>query len=185
MDIQTVKDKGEYYLVNDEISIPKAPGNRDYLAIQKWLAEEGNDLDPPYSVEELIAEKKSELNTYHNSDEVRELTITHDSEDYIISLSHKDRTLVKEQIDVLDKKIEVGDILEADAEFEYYYNGGSVIISLPELNALYIQMNDIVAANYITYKTHCGNLDALTIVEDVENYDFTSGYSINNTYAIP
>lgn len=185
MDIQTVKELEDRYIVNNTVSIPKSGSNKDYRLITEWLAEEGNSLSPLYSIEELIDQKKLELNTYHNSDEVRELIITHDSEDYIISLSHKDRTLVKEQIDVLDKKIEVGDILEADAEFEYYYNGGSVIISLPELNALYIQMNDIVAANYITYKTHCGNLDALTIVEDVENYDFTSGYSINNTYAIP
>lgn len=39
MDIQTVLEKEDVYLVNGAIAVPKVPGNRDYQAILEWIAQ--------------------------------------------------------------------------------------------------------------------------------------------------
>jgi len=55
MEITKVKQYGEGYLVNDTLSVPNAPGNRHYQAIQTWLQVEGNNLTPEFTPEELAA----------------------------------------------------------------------------------------------------------------------------------
>jgi len=35
--INTVKIQGEGYLVNSNLSVPKADGNKDYEAVKKWI----------------------------------------------------------------------------------------------------------------------------------------------------
>lgn len=37
MDIVTVKKMDTGYLVNGEIFVPEAPGNRDYVAVLEWI----------------------------------------------------------------------------------------------------------------------------------------------------
>lgn len=44
MNIITIKDLGNTYLVNDLISVPKDPLNKDYNEVIDWLAIPGNDL---------------------------------------------------------------------------------------------------------------------------------------------
>ena len=52
MEILKVKVQGDGYLVNDEMTVPKADGNRDYELIKEWLAE-GNTPEPEYTEEEI------------------------------------------------------------------------------------------------------------------------------------
>ncbi len=59
-DIQTVKLQDNGYLVNGNIFVPNAPGNKDYQAIQEWIAL-GNIPAPQYSEEEVLAKTKKEL----------------------------------------------------------------------------------------------------------------------------
>ena len=54
MQIIKVKQQGDGYLLNDNISVPNAPGNRHYQMIQEWLAIEGNNLEPEYTPDELV-----------------------------------------------------------------------------------------------------------------------------------
>lgn len=64
MNINTVKDLENSYLVNNYISVPKNPTNRDYRKVQEWLSIEGNSVLPEYTLSELkdikIAEIKAE-----------------------------------------------------------------------------------------------------------------------------
>ena len=59
MEIIKVKQKENGYLLNDNMSVPNAPGNRHYQMIQKWIAE-GNTPEPEYTPEELAAKEALE-----------------------------------------------------------------------------------------------------------------------------
>lgn len=64
MNINTVKDLGDSYLVNNLVDVPKNPTNRDYRKVQEWLSMEGNNALPKYTLSELkdvrVAEIKAE-----------------------------------------------------------------------------------------------------------------------------
>ena len=50
--IQTVKIQGQGYLLNENMYVPKADGNREYDLIKQWLAK-GNTPEPEFTEEEL------------------------------------------------------------------------------------------------------------------------------------
>ena len=52
MEIKSVKIQGEGYLLNGEMSVPKANGNREYELIKEWLSE-GNTPEPEFTEAEL------------------------------------------------------------------------------------------------------------------------------------
>ena len=69
MELKTVKIKGQGYLLNGTMLVPKADGNREYELIKEWLSE-GNTPEPEFTEEELneqriqaIKSKASELIT--------------------------------------------------------------------------------------------------------------------------
>ncbi len=57
MIISKVKDLGEFYSVNNSITVPKDSGNRDYRKIQAWLKNKDNKLED--SKAEAVKKKKS------------------------------------------------------------------------------------------------------------------------------
>ena len=59
MEIQTVKIQGDWYLVNDEMSVPKANGNRHYEILKVWL--ETNVPEPEFTPEQLDAQRVSQI----------------------------------------------------------------------------------------------------------------------------
>ena len=52
MEIKTVKIQGQCYLLNSNIHVPKADGNREYELIKQWISE-GNTPEPEFTEEEL------------------------------------------------------------------------------------------------------------------------------------
>lgn len=58
MEIQTVKIQGQGYLLNGNMHVPKADGNREYELIKQWLVE-GNAPEPEFTEVEI---KLSEIN---------------------------------------------------------------------------------------------------------------------------
>ena len=54
--IQTVKIQGEGYLLNGNMSVPKADGNREYELIKEWLAE-GNTPESEFTEAELAQQE--------------------------------------------------------------------------------------------------------------------------------
>ena len=64
--ITTVKIQGDGYLVNGNMSVPKAEGNRHYQDVLGWIAQ-GNTPEPEFTQEELdqqisLNEINAELN---------------------------------------------------------------------------------------------------------------------------
>ena len=53
--MQTVKLQAGGYLVDGSLSVPNAPGNRHWQAVQEWIAE-GNTPEPEFTQAELDAQ---------------------------------------------------------------------------------------------------------------------------------
>lgn len=66
MEVQTVKIQGDCYLLNGNIHVPKADGNREYEIIKQWLAE-GNTPEPEFTEEELVTQKQNEFRAERNA----------------------------------------------------------------------------------------------------------------------
>jgi len=128
------------------------------------------------TLSESISKKLQELDQYHYATEIRQCKINNY---FILQLSGEGRSLIQEQISLLTQKIELNLIQEADASFEYFYNGGSIEITLNQLRQIYVAMVDIVNTNYQNYKAETYLIKNLGSVEAVESHDFTVNYLKN------
>ena len=64
-EILKVKIQGQCYLVNDEMTVPKADGNKEYELIKQWILE-GNTPEPEFTEEELLKKKQYEFRVERN-----------------------------------------------------------------------------------------------------------------------
>jgi hypothetical protein len=55
MEITSVKDLNETFLLNESIFVPKAEDNRDYQLVLQWIAD-GNTPEPQFTQAELDAQ---------------------------------------------------------------------------------------------------------------------------------
>lgn len=60
MEIKSVKIQGNGYLLNGEMSVPKADGNREYEAIKEWLKD--NTPEPEFTDDELVQQEQNKIN---------------------------------------------------------------------------------------------------------------------------
>lgn len=186
MEITKVIIRENGYLFNDQFFVSKDDTENEYYkAIQTWI-NSGNIALPEFSNQELlehkIAYKLAELKNYHfNFSEIREMKINNY---FILSLSGEGRNLIGEQIQSLDQQIKLNVITEESATFEYFYNGGSIEITLVQLRQLYIFMLNVVNANYGVYKAHIHAIKNLSTIKKVEAYDFTANYLKNKNLDI-
>lgn len=179
--------------VKDNWLDEKPEGIEDHAYLcERYIKTLGKNVRSQYSeslLEEFTAQelteaketKIKELETYHDSTEVKEMTINNY---YNLSLNSKGRALIDEQIQHLSQKIAKGALTQETAIFNYAYNGGSVAITIEQLESLYIFMLDTVNANFAVYKTHSFAINALTSVDEVESYDFTANYIKNQNLDI-
>ena len=58
-EILKVKIQGQGYLVNDEMSVPKADGNRHYELVKEWLLT--NTPEPEFTPEQLDAQRIAQI----------------------------------------------------------------------------------------------------------------------------
>jgi hypothetical protein len=143
----------------------------------KQMVVENGEYKEYKSLEQKIILKLQQLDNYHfNSSEIREMKINNY---FILSLSGDGRALIAEQIQSLEQQIKLNVITEESAIFEYFYNGGSIEITLVQLRQLYIFMLNVVNTNYGVYKAHIHAIKNLSTIEEVEAYDFTVNYLKN------
>lgn len=62
MEIQTVKESEGGYIINGTISVPNASGNRNYKAVQEWIAE-GNTPEPEFTPDQVKNKKRNKART--------------------------------------------------------------------------------------------------------------------------
>ena len=91
MEIQTVKTQGQGYLLNGNMSVPKADGNREYELIKQWIAE-GNTPEPEFTEAELAQQELdkqiAEAKTYLSSTDFK-MTV-----DYYDSMTLEQQTAI-------------------------------------------------------------------------------------------
>ena len=104
-EITSVKIQCEGYLLNGNMSVPKANGNREYELIKEWLAQ-GNVPEPEFTEEELAQQeleaKIAEAKTYLASTDFKMTvdyyaTMTAEQQEELSTKRSEARTFLKEQ----------------------------------------------------------------------------------------
>lgn len=181
MNIEKVKIKSNGYIINDSTFVPINPDLKEYKDILIWI-ENGGSVDPEFTVPEAIDKKLQELDNYHyNSTEIRQCKINNY---FILQLDSTGRSLIQEQVSLLEQKIELGTLTEETAFFEYYYNGGSIQITLLQLRKIYVAMLDIVNRNFQNYKEEINIIKNLANLQLVEDHNFKTNYLKNQNITI-
>ena len=105
MEILSVKLQGEGYLLNGNMYVPKADGNREYELIKEWLSE-GNTPEPEFTEEELAQQeleaKIAEAKTYLASTDFKMTvdyypTMTAEQQEELMAKRSEARAFLKEQ----------------------------------------------------------------------------------------
>jgi hypothetical protein len=86
MNIETVKDLENSYLVNGSTTVPKDSTNSDYKKVQDWIAE-GNTPDPEFTPAELLENaKKDKIAEIKKAKEIDlYLNVSYNNKDFISS----------------------------------------------------------------------------------------------------
>ena len=143
---------------------------------KQWIG--GQLVDAPPPIAALKENKLSELDIYYRSDATRLLTITGDvNGDVVLSLDDKTMSLLEKKVNHLQLKVKHN--TEVDPHFNYYPNGHHVTVTLTQLEALFIACHNILESNYTIWREHIIAIKALTVREDIINYDITNGYLTN------
>lgn len=183
MIINTVKELQNSYLVNDSMTVPKDSTNSDYKKVQDWIAE-GNKPDPEFTPAELLQNAKNnkikDLDVFHESDEVRILTI---NENFKVSTNYEaTRKWFNEIINDLENESDVTGKSHNEITFEWEIATGVWLpLKLSQLKQFKYAVFNITRVNFKQYRTHLKSIEALTTIKEIEAYDFTQGYLTNNT----
>ena len=128
--------------------------------------------------------KLVELEAYHDSDEVRNFKIKTPKNLFNFSTLPYLRDLLVEQIDINRNGIEIGIIPADKAGFIFFQDGKSEFFSLSNLKFIYATLGDLVNKNYVVKLTHQARINAITNLQDLENYDIKKNYIINQQFEI-
>lgn len=182
MIINTVKELENSYLVNGVSTIFKKYGATGYDKVQDWIAE-GNTPDPEFTEAELLQNAKDgkikELEIFHESDSARILTI---NEKFQVNTNYETtRKWFNEIIDDLKNEAYVTGTSYKTVTFDWEISTGVWIpLNLEQLCQFKYAVFNITKTNFKQYRTHIKAIEALSSVEDVNSYDFTQGYLLDN-----
>ena len=176
-----VKISGKGYLA-DGIFVPEDDSNKDYKEILEWIAE-GNTPDPEFTEAEILQNAKDgkikELEIFHESDSARILTINNTFQ--VSTNFESTRKWFNEIIDDLENESDVTGKPHNEITFEWEIATGVWLpLKLSQLKQFKYAVFNITKTNFKQYRTHIKAIEALSSVEDVNSYDFTQGYLLDN-----
>ena len=188
--------KIEKYLSGHSINIDDVSGDFELMDnsdgagafISRWEVE---GVDKPtkeqldnISINEILldeakAHKIAELNAFHESDEVRILTI---NENFKVSSNYEEtRKWFNEIINDLENESDITGKPHNEITFEWEISTGVWLpLKLSQLKQFKYAVFNITRVNFKQYRTHTKAIESLTDIKDVESYDFTEGYLLNN-----
>jgi hypothetical protein len=140
-----------------------------------------------YFLEKAKDKKYTDLDNYHDSEEVRNLTI---NGIHKINMNSNQRMLLKEQIGLMEDKIKLTELkgkkLDINTLTWNFNIGNNNFISLNYLALIYIStaIMNITNPNFNTKKIHRHNIKELKTIKEVEDYDFKKGYLANQIIKI-
>ena len=140
-----------------------------------------------YLLKEAKDKKLADLDNYHDSEEVKNLTI---NGIHKINMNSNQRMLLKEQIGLMEDKIKLTELkgkkLDINTLTWNFNIGNNNSISLNYLALIYIStaIMNITNPNFNTKKIHRHNIKELKTIKEVESYDFKKGYLANQIIKI-
>jgi hypothetical protein len=135
-----------------------------------------------YLLSKAKQDKLAKLEDYYkNSSELRNLLI---NDKFNISTKSDGRQLVTEQLDNLNRKIQLGETTQNAAYFDYYDNGEAVRISYNQLLNLSVAILNITNQNFVIYDNHKKAINDLQSINDLENYDIKANFIKNQKITI-
>jgi hypothetical protein len=181
------------YKINDQFFVAYEENfqfdssNEDYKDCLQYIKNGGIVL-PEFTNQEYLNQAKNkklaDLDNYHDSDEIRNLTIKTSKNLFIYSSLLDARNVLVEQIDANRNGIECGLIPIDKAGFLFFQNGKAEFILLNNLKIIYAKLMAVVNKNYATKLTHKTKISAITNLQDLKNYDFKTNYLANQIIEI-
>lgn len=154
--------------------IPNDESNSDYQAIKKYIAS-GGEYEKFDWLADAKLEKINELNEFHSSPAVKQLTIKAGKLEAHIGLNSDSRYLLDEQIALLKFRI---DLKEVNPTWTYQ-NGVSVPLNLSQLIGLRLFIGSLTDYNYKARREAEKTINALKTLDEIKNFDFKKNYKIN------
>jgi len=177
----------------DNKTIKDQSGTFPYIEITKEQHEDGMGknmvvIDGNYqeyvkTSAELLQEAKNkkiaELEVFHESDEVRILTINNA---FKVSTNYeKTRKWFNEIIYDLENESDVTGKSHDDIVFEWEIATGVWLpLKLSQLKQFKYAVFNITRVNFKQYRTHIKAIESLTTKTKIKNYNFKKGYLLNN-----
>lgn len=161
---------------NNGSFIPNDENNTDYKAIKKYIAN-GGEYEKFDWLADAKAQKINELNEFHASPEVKQLTIKAGTLEAHIGLDSDSRYLIDEQINLLKFRT---DLKEVNPTWTYQ-NGVSVPLNLSQLIGLRLYIGNLTDYNYKARREAEKTINALKTLDEIKNFDFKKNYKINQT----
>jgi hypothetical protein len=187
----------------DSKTITDQSGTFPYIEITKEQHEDGmgknmvvingNYQEYVKTNAELLQEAKNkkiaELEAFHESDEVRILIINNT---FKVSTNYKtSRQYFSELVNKnINKVAALNDIQRLQGKeqthttdnviINWLLNGQSIKVPVTILRIAQYKVGEIVDNNYLQYESHKRAIESLKSIKDVESYDFTKGYLLNN-----
>lgn len=161
-----------YYKYNNTI-IPFNDTNMDYLNIKEMIANEAKVIDR--TLDEAKEEKLAKLNAFHESKEVKYLTIKIGNLQTGIFVNQEYRYLIDEQRELLQIRINNGE----ENPTWLYQNGVTLPLDLKTLNALRLYIGKLTDDNFRANVLNKKTINAFKIIEELEKFDVKTNYRIN------
>jgi hypothetical protein len=142
-----------------------------------------------FNLNEAKNKKIAELEVFHESDEVRILTINNTfkvstnyetSRQYFSELVNKNINKVAALNDLQRLQGEEQTHTTDNVIVNWLLNGQSIEVPVTILRIAQYKVGEIVDNNYLQYESHKRAIQSLTTKTKVKNYDFKKGYLLNN-----
>lgn len=144
-----------------------------------WFLKNGVFLETLKSKEDQLIDEKikkiNELNDFHASPAVKQLTIKAGTLEAHIGLDSDSRYLIDEQISLLKFRI---DLKEVNPTWTYQ-NGVSVPLNLSQLIGLRLYIGSLTDYNYKARREAEKTINNLKTLDEIKNFDFKKNYKIN------
>ena len=165
----------------------------NYLQLSKNIRDQYIEASQEEINAELLQEAKNkkiaELETFHESDEVRILTINNTfkvstnyetSRQYFSELVNKNINKVAALNDLQRLQGEEQTHTTDNVIVNWVLNGQSIKVPVTILRIAQYKVGEIVDNNYLQFETHKREIELLTTKTKIKNYDFKKGYLLNN-----
>jgi len=155
----------------------------NYLQLSKTIRDQYIEITQEevnsYFLQEARDIKIKELEIFHESDPARILTINNTFQ--VSTNFESTRKWFNEIISDLKNEAYVTSASYTAVKFDWEISTGVWIpLNLDQLCQFKYAVFSITKTNFKQYRTHIKAIEALSSVEDINNYDFTQGYLLDN-----